>query len=50
MWLDLKLECRVGLSSASFLRERTVGFLPCQRMFRESSIYLNLKLNLTVES
>jgi hypothetical protein len=30
MWLDLKLECRVGLSSASFLRQSTVGFLHCQ--------------------
>jgi hypothetical protein len=31
MSLDLKLECRVGLSSASFLRESMGGFLPCQR-------------------
>jgi hypothetical protein len=31
MWLDLKLECRVGLSSASFLRQSTVGFLHCQQ-------------------
>jgi hypothetical protein len=25
-WLDLKLECRVGLSSASFFPESTDGF------------------------
>src|SRR3954451_408392 len=35
MWVDLKLECTVGAtqgrSSASLLREGTVGFLRCQR-------------------
>ena len=28
---DLKLECRVGLSSSSFVRQSRDGFLPCQR-------------------
>src|SRR5436190_21556142 len=30
MWLDLKLQCRVGLSSDSFHREGTGRIAPCQ--------------------